>query len=280
MSSNNPPPLPPGRTWEQLRNHFEVEREIAAQLKSANREERKGIYATMYDDLFARVPDHSRLQIRDDAIRSKVANQVKWSLVKPFLEPEFKLIEFAPGSCKFSVEVCPHVREVVGIDISDQTGGMDSLPENFHLVIYDGYDLDYERGSADMIFSDQLLEHFHPDDTELHLSLAKDLLKPGGLYLFRTPHRHSGPHDVSAWFTDGAPEGFHLKEWTYTEFDEVLARVGFSSWRAYRLTKGCLVPIPMILLKALEKWTASLQSRQRVPMSLRLYKNIVLAART
>ena len=34
-------PLPPNRTYEQIRNHYEVEKAIVERLKSANREEQK-----------------------------------------------------------------------------------------------------------------------------------------------------------------------------------------------------------------------------------------------
>jgi len=39
---------PSERTIEQLRNHFEVEKEIATKLKNASKEKRKQIYRTMY----------------------------------------------------------------------------------------------------------------------------------------------------------------------------------------------------------------------------------------
>jgi SAM-dependent methyltransferase len=276
MTNANTPPLPANRTWEQLRKHYEVEKEIATRLKQATRAERRVIYATMYDELFERVPDHSRLQIREDSRLTAQANHGKWLLVKPFLSPAMTFVEFAPGSCRFAVEVCPHVRSVYGIDISDQTGQLASLPENFKLIIYDGYDLDMEPGIADIVFSDQLLEHFHPDDTELHLETVKRLLKPGGRYVFRTPHRHSGPHDVSAWFSENEPEGFHLKEWTYGEFDVVLRKLGFRSWRAYRLTKGAMVPVPMPILRTIENMIGGMPRQRRVWLARHLLKNITL----
>ena len=55
------------RTPEQLRHHYEVERELADRLRSASREERKQLYAGVYDELFRRVPDHPQLTWREDA---------------------------------------------------------------------------------------------------------------------------------------------------------------------------------------------------------------------
>lgn len=65
MKLKHPPP--PGRTEEQLRNHYLVEKSIAERLKRANREERKRIYREMYDELFRKVPDHPRLTRRSSA---------------------------------------------------------------------------------------------------------------------------------------------------------------------------------------------------------------------
>lgn len=276
MSQPKTPPLPANRTWEQLRKHYEVEKEIAARLMAATREERREIYATMYDELFERIPDHSRLQIREDPKRTAQTNLSKWLLVKPFIDQSMTFVEFAPGSCRFAVEVCPHVHGVYGIDISDQSGQLESVPENFHLIIYNGYELDMEQDFADIVFSDQLLEHFHPEDTGLHLELVHKILKPGGRYVFRTPHRFSGPHDISAWFSQDEPEGFHLKEWTYREFDETLRDIGYSSWKAYRLSKGMMIPVPMSVLKAIEGMIGGMPRHRRVPLAKHLLKNITL----
>mgnify|MGYP003656980348 CR=1 FL=1 len=55
------------RTQEQLRNHFLVEKELAARLRTASPEERPALYETLYDELFRRVPDTPAL--RDEKLR-------------------------------------------------------------------------------------------------------------------------------------------------------------------------------------------------------------------
>lgn len=271
-------PLPPNRSVEQLRRHFEIEREIAARLMRATRDERREIYATMYDELFERVPDHPRLQIREDAQLWRDANVSKWQLVEEFIDDDTVFIEFAPGSCRFAVEVCKRARMVYGIDISDQTGELDHVPDNFKLVVYDGYNLDMEDGVADIVFSDQLLEHFHPEDTKLHFEIVKRLLKPGGVYVLRTPHLQSGPHDISMYFCD-EPEGFHLKEWTYGEFDELLRDVGYSAWSAYRLTKGRMIHVPLSAFISTEAVLRAMPRSVRVRLAERVFNNIVLVVK-
>lgn len=94
---NSRKPIPPGRTLEQVRNQYLVEKEIADRLKSSNREERKIIYRTMYDELFARVPDHSRLKRRRSDQATRSINIDKFSLVERYLDDSIVFAGFAPG---------------------------------------------------------------------------------------------------------------------------------------------------------------------------------------
>src|SRR5215204_1753951 len=156
-------PLPPNRTFEQVLNHYLVEKAIAERLTNASREERKHIYATMYDELCRQVPDHPRLTRRTDERLTRIANQEKMALVREFLKPASIFVEFAPGDCRFSLEVARYVKTVYAIDISDQRGHSQATPDNFSLIIYDGYQLDQIPGnSVDLVFSDQFLEHLYP----------------------------------------------------------------------------------------------------------------------
>jgi SAM-dependent methyltransferase len=237
-------PLPPGRTYEQIKNHYEVEKNIAARLMSASREERKAIYSGMYNELFTKVPDHSRLSRREDESETHRVNRTKFALVRGDLDKATVFAEFAPGDCRFIMEVAPLVKQAIGIDISDQRNPSDTIPKNFTLIVYDGYDLSkIPDGTIDILFSDQLVEHFHPEDTELHFQIAHRILKKGGKYIFRTPHAFSGPHDISKYFSD-TPEGFHLKEWTYGEIRPVLLRAGFGSVISKMYRKRTLFWLP------------------------------------
>src|SRR6266540_1639280 len=112
-------PLPPNRSFEQVRNHYLVEKAIAERLKKASCEERKLIYATMYDDLFNQVPDHPRLTQRNNSRLTRTANKSKLELVSEFLNKSSVFVEFAPGDCRFAMEVTKYVKNVYAIDISD-----------------------------------------------------------------------------------------------------------------------------------------------------------------
>lgn len=130
------------------------------------------------------------------------------------------------------------------MDISDQRDPAGSVPDNFRLILYDGYELDeVDDDSVDICFSDQLIEHLHPDDTRFHFETVKRILRPGGKYVFRTPHAMSGPFDVSMFFSDEA-QCFHLKEWTYTEMRSLLDEVGFSPFHTYWQARRTKVRLP------------------------------------
>lgn len=237
-------PLPLNRSFEQVKNHYLVEKSIAEKLKKSNREERKPIYARMYEELFSRVPDHPRLTRRQSTQLTSSANEHKWSIVSRFLDKSDVVIEFAPGDCRFAFEVAKHVRYVYGIDISDQRSPTDNIPDNFELIVYDGYNIDtLESNSIDIVFSDYLIEHLHPEDTKHHFELVHRLLKEGGKYIFRTPHSLTGPHDVSMYFSYD-PECFHLKEWTYSEIKRMLMDLGYSRFRTQWNARGVNLNMP------------------------------------
>ncbi len=264
-----------GRTPEQLRNHYVVEKELADRLRGATREERSEIYRTMYDILFSKVPDHPRLTRREDPDASSRANHRKLKLVERFVRGDATCVEFGPGDCTFSQEMAKRAGRVIGIDLSDQAGRLVTVP-NFQLVVYDGYQLDLPDGTADLVFSDQLLEHLHPDDVGLHFALVRRLLKPEGVYVCRTPHQFSGPHDVSGYFCEEA-EGFHLKEWTYREIGSAMAEQGLS-WRGYWVARSLSIPIPKACLYGAEAMLDALPRGLRKRLSCFVFPSVTVAA--
>jgi SAM-dependent methyltransferase len=266
-----------GRTLEQLRHHYSVEKELASQLRVSTREERSVLFGKLYQELFDRVPDHPRLVRRDTPEFSRRSIAARLRLLKPFLSPRKTFLEFAPGDCRLLAEAAPLVEKAIGVDISDQRGE-DAPPAGFQLVIYDGYHLDLPPASVDVLFSYQFLEHLHPADVDLHFALAYRLLRPGGVYVFATPHRISGPHDVSRHFSD-TPEGFHLKEWTYCEMFEVLKRAGFVSASTYRSGKprhSRAVTALTLALEAILTWIPNRKWQRR--LSRDIFQSVTMVA--
>lgn len=266
------------RTFEQIRKHYEVEKSLAKKLLNSSREERILIYKTMYDELFAKIPNHPRLRRRKDlkGIRKVIQYQIKiFNKVVKNVNASTVLLEFGPGDCAFSFEMCKYVKKVFSVDISNQVSDINEIPENFELIIYDGYHLQIPSKSIDVIYSNQLIEHIHPDDISIHFQLAKQLLKKNGKYIFLTPHRFSGPHDISYYFSDEA-EGFHLKEWTYKEISQVLKRVGYSNWKMYWKIKGTVIWIPNVIMLSFEKLVGYLPRKIQRKISRYIFPEIVM----
>jgi SAM-dependent methyltransferase len=271
-------PIPPDRTLEQLANHFRVEKRLADQLKAADRSSRRAIYSTMYDELFRLVPDHPRLTRRSSEERSRLATASKLEMISALLRPDMTFLEFAPGDCKLSNQVATRVRRAIGVDISDQRDPGESRPDNFELIVYDGYTLDgVPDGSVDLIFSDQLIEHLHPEDTKAHFELAFRLLRRGGRYVFRTPHAVTGPHDVSMYFSD-EPLGFHLKEWNYRELGVLLRHVSFRSLAARWQVRGHDVALPYWAFTSWEKVLHPLPRKQQRKLGRFLLRQVYVIA--
>lgn len=265
------------RTPERIRHHYEVERELAAKMRSSNQSERTELFKTLYNELFERVPDHPRLvrRVTPEDSRRKVDGQLR--LLRPFLTPDCTLLEIAPGDCRLAHAASRLCREVIGVDISDQQGENAETPDNFRLEVYDGYHVDLPDAVADLAFSYQFLEHLHPDDVPLHLSLVRRLLKPGGRYVLDTPHRFSGPHDISHSFGDELV-CFHFQEWTFRSMEKQLRSAGFRDVRVFR--GGSYQPTELVagVNKVAESIVGLLPSRLRKLVSRRFYQSVTMVA--
>jgi SAM-dependent methyltransferase len=164
-----------------------------------------------------------------------------------------------------------------GVDISDQRSNHETCPANFELILYDGFNLDFPAESVDLVFSYQMLEHLHPEDMPHHLETVYRMLKPGGRYVFSTPHRYSGPHDISAHFSD-YPLGFHLKEWIYREMGQELGAAGFVNWHTFRFGKPRQSSLWNVATLAVEGCFGLLPRKLQRKASGRLFEGVTMVA--
>ena len=267
-----------GRSLERLRHHYEVERELAARLRQSTRDERMQLFGQLYGELFERVPDHPRLTRLETEESSRRSVEARMRLLRPLLEEGQTFLEIAAGDCRLCYEVAGRCERVIGVDISDQRAGAVDVPENFELVLFDGHECELPDGVADVVFSYQLLEHLHPDDVDPHFELVQRLLKPGGMYVFDTPHRLSGPHDVSRFFTDQL-DCFHFQEWTYRGLSaKLLDDFGFSRVGYFR--RGQLwTSLPgRGVVKLVESIVGRLPRRLRKIFAAKLFQSVGMVA--
>jgi SAM-dependent methyltransferase len=255
---------PPGenRNLDQLFEQYVVEKELATRLKTATASERGGLYTAVYEELYRRVPHHPQLRnkVSPDEQAKRIARQL--STLDPWLKPETVFLEIGAGDCALSFAVAKRVAKVYGLDVSPAVTHNATQPENFELVMSDGTSVPVAPGSITLAFSNQLMEHLHPDDALQQLQNIYDALAPGGAYICFTPNGLSGPHDISRYFEPVA-SGFHLKEYTCGEAISLFKRVGFKSVRQCFRTQTSLVPGSTLLTRIAES------SLQMAPRSVR-----------
>lgn len=236
------PPEGEHRTAEQLREHYEIEKELAERLRNAPKEQRRFLYAELYDELFRRVPFHPQLVQKASPEQMKQATAAQMRLLKQFLFDNMTFLEIGPGDCALSLEVCKRARQVYAVDVSEKiTEGL-APPQNFQLVLSDGCSIPLPANSVDLAYSNQLMEHLHPDDAFEQLQNIYNVLSPGGQYLCITPNRYLGPYDISRYF-DWMATGFHLKEYSVGELSDLFKQVGFSRVKVICGGKGRFISL-------------------------------------
>src|SRR5687767_466842 len=100
------------RTMEQLREHHEVEKELANRLRHATQSERRYLYTSLYDEMYQRVSNHPQLTRKSSAEEKMKAVSREMKRLKPFLDKEVTFLEVGAGDCALSLEVANFVKKV------------------------------------------------------------------------------------------------------------------------------------------------------------------------
>lgn len=237
---------------EQIKEHYEIEKELASKLRSATTKERESLYSSLYDELYKRVPLHPQLTKKYTNAERERAVSKQMKFIRPFLEKNISFVEIGPGDCALSFEVSKFVKQVFAVDVSKVITENLTQPANFQLVISNGQSIPLPENSVDVVYSNQLMEHLHPDDACEQLKNIYNALKPRGIYVCITPNRLNGPHDVSKYF-DKVATGFHLKEYTTFELANLFKKVGFSRFKVYLECSGVYFNAPLFLVCYFEK---------------------------
>ena len=175
------------------------------------------------------------------------------ALLNRFLGPESNFMDIGPGDCALSFAVSEQVRMVFAIDVSKEITKTTDTPANFRLLITDGTSIPVPNDSIHVAYSNQLMEHLHPDDALDQLKNIWRALAPGGCYICITPNKITGPHDISRGF-DLEATGFHLKEYTALELSKLFDRVGFKKKKLFFVSvRGHHLRCPIFLIFTLEK---------------------------
>lgn len=261
------------RTQDQLREHYEIERELAGRLRNAQTaHERRSLYGKVYQERSERISHHPLVQqAAAPAARARaVAPQAR--LIATFVTTASVFLEIGAGDGAVTRAVAPLVRSAIAVDVADSLALPDE--ENFQFRTFDGFELGMPAGSVDVVYSNDVVEHLHPDDMLDQARAVRNVLRSGGTYLCVTPNRLSGPHDISGQLGADHPEGFHLREYTATELSRELRRAGFTRTKVLLTYRGRrLSPfLPLAAITPVE-WLV-----ERLPQRVRRRLGPLLAA--
>ena len=252
------------RTKTEIREHYELEKALANVLRHSTRKDRRRLYTVVYDELFRQIPHHPLLIRKHDPATTREAVTSQMRLLRRFLKPATVFLELGPGDCSLSFAVAQHVTHVHAVDVSAELMRSTNIPKNVTLTVSDGIAIPLPDNSVDVAYSNQLIEHLHPEDLHEQAHAIWRVLEPGGMYLCVTPNRLSGPHDISRGF-DTVATGFHLKEYTNGELDRLFRQVGFAKTRICIGVKGHFAVTGVWLARCceriLETFPASLTRR-------------------
>ena len=253
------------RTAEELRQHYEIEKELGNRLRNSRRDERAQMYSQVYDELFRRVPKHPQWTKQHTAKR-EIQLQGHIRLLRPYLSPDTVFLEVGAGDCALPLLVAPMVRKAYGLEVSEElTRGLPQS-EKFQILLSKGCEVPLPDNTVDLAFSFQVIEHIHPDDVIEQLKDLYRVLKPGGRYYCITPNRLHGPNDISRDF-DREATGLHLKEYSITDLLKLFRSIGFQRVWIERMIKGHRCPFPTLPVKALESFLESLPWSLRAPLA-------------
>ncbi|HEY4382992.1 MAG TPA: methyltransferase domain-containing protein, partial [Ktedonobacteraceae bacterium] len=239
------------RTPEQLREHYEIEKALAQRLRASSPEERKALYAAIYDEFNQRIPYYAEISQKQAKQVAIMIGSPQWNFLRRFLRKETVFLEIGAGTCATSLTATRFVKKVYALEVSEEIIKNVKGPNNFEAFLFDGFSIPPLSESISVAYSDQVIEHIHPEDALEQLKSIYHALQPGGMYICITPNGLNGPHDISRYF-DLIATGFHLKEYTNTELAHLFRRAGFAKVHVYIGAAGYYVRWPLFCIELYE----------------------------
>ncbi|MEH2308506.1 class I SAM-dependent methyltransferase [Nostoc sp.] len=211
---------------QMILEHWELEKKLTKDLLESVSQNRWEVFEQAYTTLYSKLAWQTSFVVKNTPSVDKY---------KTWLEligsPPKKIYEIGSGKGEMIEYFAKCGFECKATEITRERGSKfiaDSSP-NLSWGNSDGVNLDnFEQNEFyDLVVSNQVIEHFHPDDLTTHFQSAYKILVPQGKYIFTTPHCHTGPHDISLVFGYDNPQGMHLKEYTYRELRDSLKIAGY-----------------------------------------------------
>ncbi|WP_048118526.1 class I SAM-dependent methyltransferase [Methanosarcina vacuolata] len=214
-------------TEEMILKHWNLEKTLTSEILKSNSENRWEITDRCYTTLYRELWWLNKFTNSNNNISPSIKYK---NIIEILGYPPKKIYEIGSGKAELITYLASCGFECKATEITRERGGKyASEVPNLSWGISDGIHLNkFEKsGSYDVVISDQVIEHLHPDDIIEHFKNVNSILSSEGKYIFITPHKHMGPADISRVFKCEKPFGMHLKEYTYKELKNSLEKAGF-----------------------------------------------------
>jgi SAM-dependent methyltransferase len=137
-----------------------------------------------------------------------------------------------------------------------------------------------KNNSFDVIYSNDVYEHLHPDETQNFLMKLYRSNKKGGALILITPLKWTGPHDITRLYLGRGfvAKGLHLKEYCLFELIRDLKNSGYSkiSVPYFRFGKFYFISNSHKLLK-LKIWIEKMVQKKFIPYPIKKFIYILMA---
>lgn len=242
---------------DRVHDQCVFETRVANQLRTVGQKARTSLYSRVYDEYAEQFPEHLPKDSKD---AERIA-RYETLFLRRFLSPSTTMIEVGPGKCHLAFAIAPLVAKIYGVDVAAESPRTPETPPNFEWRPTDGIHMPFDSDSIDFVFSNQLMEHLHPDDAMAQLREIHRVLRKGGSYICVTPSRINGPHDCSAYFDDlpcpiqagdYQATGLHLKEYTTRELLALFKDANFRSVQAWIGARGRYIALPSAIITSVE----------------------------
>lgn len=230
-----------GSSPEILVEAFKVENHYHKEiLKEHNQEKRGELYEEFYSKLLKLYGRNAEKGFKlDDRIKMK---DLQVTLFGKELKNK-SIIDFGCGEGCFLMNLQRNLpnKSLTGVDVFIP----ESLEkhEGINFIAADITNFRTEE-KYDVAFSDNVIEHLHPEDAFMHIKSVFKALKPGGKFILVMPNKLFGPADITRIIDNSSSgkvlaQGGHLNESTYTEMIEKLTEIGFTGFQT-------VLPVPKL----------------------------------
>ncbi len=209
---------------DRRKAQYELEKILRLRILNSAPEDRSAVTSLAYQELFEKFPDHSVFS-ETEAGRRRRGEQGA-AMIRPLANKGQRILEVGCGRGDVLLELAKTGHDCFGIEPSRHMIKFCERLPGVTLLHGTADHLDFPDESFEIVFSQQVIEHLHPDDVPNHFAEVLRVLKPGGLLAIETPNRRTGPQDISSGFAKVA-EGLHLKEWSVRELIEQYRKTGF-----------------------------------------------------